>query len=333
VGRELGVRYVLEGSVRRAGTRLRITAQLIDAQSGTHVWADRFQGAPEEIFDFQDEVTEKVVMAIAPRVEQVEIARALRRPLGNADAYDYYLKGLAQLWLSSAEGNEQALELFTKATVLDPDFASAYAGSMFCHALRIGSGRAKDLAQEQGEVTRLWRIVALVGNDDGRALSNAGWAVAHVLRDFSSAKELIDRAVELNPNLASAWTNSGWISIWGGHPDIAMEQLARARRIDPASTYFTATAHACFFLGLYERALDEAQFVLRRNPNAHAALRIATASAGFADRADVAQQLAARLRAVDPLFSVSRLSDYLGPYQQAECVQKYAEGLRRAELP
>ena len=230
VGRDLGVRYVLEGSVRRAGNRLRITAQLIDAQSGAHVWADRFEGTPEDIFDFQDEVTQKVVVAIAPFVERAEIARALRRSSDNADAYDCYLRGL------SCGRIEEALDLFNRATALDPDFASAYGMAMFCHANRVGWGLAEDIARERDEITRLWRIVARVGNDDGVALAQAGWAVAYILRDLSSAKRLIDRAIELNPNLANAWNANGWVNLWLGEPAIALEQLHRAYRLDPTPT-------------------------------------------------------------------------------------------------
>jgi len=331
VGRDLGVRYVLEGSVRRAGNRLRITAQLIDAQSGAHVWADRFEGSPEDVFEFQDDVTEKVVVAIAPRVERAEVARALRRSSGNTDAYDCYLRGLACLSSATAEGADQALDLFTKASALDPDFASAHGLAMHCHALRLGYG--KGVTRVQSEVTRLWQLVARVGNDDGRALAGAGWAVAYVLRDLSSAKELLDRAVELNPNLASAWIQSGWINIWLGHPELAVEQVSRAHRLDPVSITFSAMAHACFFLDRYEQALDQAQHLLLQSPANHAALRIGAASAAFAGRADVARQLATRLREIDPVISVARLKEYLGPYKRTEFVEKYAEGLRKAGLP
>src|SRR6476660_1409148 len=198
VGRKLGVRYVLEGSVRKSGNRLRITAQLIDAQSGAHVCADRFEGSPQDVFELQDEVTEKVVVAIAPRVERAEVARALRRASENTDAYDCYLKGLASVTPFTAQKADQALDLFNKASALDPDFASAFGMAMVCHANRLTFGLADDRERERSEVTRLWQIVARVGNDDSRALASAGWAVAYVLRDLSSAKQLIDRAVELN---------------------------------------------------------------------------------------------------------------------------------------
>jgi TolB-like protein/class 3 adenylate cyclase len=334
IGRDLGVRYILEGSVRRAGNRLRITAQLIDAQSRAHIWADRFEGSAEDVFKLQDDVTEKVVIAIAPRVERAEIARALRRPSGSTDAYDCYLKGLACFSLQTAQGIDQALDLFSKATALDPDFTSAHALAMTAHANRLSFGSVKDLARERNEVTRLWQNVARVGSDDGRALAAAAWSVAYVLRDLRSAKELIDRAVELNPNLVNAQANGGWISLWQGHLELAIEQLNRAQRLDPVSDSFpVATAHAYFFLERYEEALDRARHFLQRLPNAHAALRIGAASAAFAGRGDAAYQLANRLLEIDPAFSISRLSEYLGPYQRPEFVEKYADGLRRAGLP
>jgi TolB-like protein/class 3 adenylate cyclase/tetratricopeptide (TPR) repeat protein len=331
VGRDLGVRYVLEGSVRRAGNRLRITAQLIDAQSGAHVWADRFEGTPADIFDFQDEVTQKVVVAIAPRVERAEIARALRRSSDNTDAYDCYLRGL-----SCGPRIEEALDLFSRATALDPDFASAYGMAMFCHANRVGWGLAEDIARERDEITRLWRIVARVGSDDGVALAQAGWAVAYILRDLSSAKRLIDRAIELNPNLANAWNSNGWVNLWLGNPAIALEQLHRAYRLDPTPTNnsgITGLAHACFFLDQYDEALVHAEQVLSRNPDAHPGLRVGAASAAFAGRTDLAHHLGDRLQALDPTFGISRLREYLGPYQRPEFVEKYAEGLRLAGLP
>ena len=331
VGRELGVRYVLEGSVRRAGNRLRITAQLIDAQSGAHVWADRFEGSPQDVFALQDEVTGKVVVAIAPRVEQAEISRALRRSSDNADAYDCYWRGLSCV----SRDTNGALDLFTRATALDPDFAAAYGMSMFCHANRIGWGLTKDATYERSEIERLWRIVARIGNDDGVALAHAGWAVAYILRDLSSGKKLIDRALEFNANIANAWNCLGWVSVWQGDPAAAVEQFSRSNRLDPNPFFNTALsglAHAHYFLDQHDDAFAHAEQVLRRNPDAHPALRIGIASAAFAGRAE-ANQLAARLLEVDPAFSVSRLREYVGPYQRIEFLEKYAEGLRRGGIP
>jgi TolB-like protein/class 3 adenylate cyclase len=336
VGRELGVRYVLEGSVRKAGSRLRINAQLIDADSGAHTWADRFEGSLEDVFALQDEVTEKVVVAIAPRVERAEMARAKRRHSSNTDAYDCYLRGLACLSPLTPDNIEQALGLFVKAAALDPDYASAYGMAMVCHANRAGFGVARDLAAEKSEVARLWQMVVRVGQDDGVALAQAAWGVAYVLRDLSSAKQLIDRALGLNSNLASAWANSGWINVWLGQPELALEHLGRAGRLDPGSiaiSHFSAMAHAYFFLDRHEEALAVAEQMVRYNPQMNAGLRIGTASAAFAGHRDTARMLAARLQAIDPAFRVSRLNEYLGPYQQSAFVDKYAEGLRLSGLP
>jgi TolB-like protein/class 3 adenylate cyclase/Tfp pilus assembly protein PilF len=333
VGRDLGVKYVLEGSVRRAGNRLRITAQLIDAQIGAHIWADRFEGSPEDIFEFQDNVTEKVVVAIAPRLERAEIARALRRTSGSTEAYDCFLKALACFFRGTTQGHDEALDLLNEACVLDPDFASAHA-AMVCRADRLSMGAIKDLAREKNEVRRLWRIVARIGNDDGRALAGAGWAVAFLLRDLQSGKEMIDRAIELNPNLVNAQESAGWISIWLGEPEVAIEKLIRAQQLDPVSVSFpSAMAHAYYFMGRYEEALDRVQDLLRRQPDVHDALRVGAAAAAFAGRVDVAQELARHLLEVDPAFCVSRLNEYLGPHRRPEFVEKYTEGLRRAGLP
>ena len=185
-------------------------------------------------------------------------------------------------------------------------------------------------------MSRLWQIVARLGQDDSVALGEAAWAVAYLLHDLASARQLIDRALELNPNLATAWANSGWINIWQGHPDLAIEHLGRAERLDPGSlrlTSFAAMAHARFFLCEYEKALGLAEHMLRHSPDAHVSLRIGAASAAFAGHFDTANHLAARLQAIDTAFRVSRLRDYLGPYQTSAFVEKYAEGLRRAGLP
>jgi adenylate cyclase len=335
VGRDLGVRYVLEGSVRKAGSKLRITAQLIDASSGAHTWADRFEGAIEDVFALQDEVTQKVVGAIAPRVEQAEMARALRRSSDSTDAYDCYLRGLAFLYPTSVEGVDRAVELFAKAIAFDPGYASAYGMAIHCHALRVGWGVARDIEKEKSEVTRLLEMIMRVGQDDAVAMGHAAWAVAYVLRDIGSAKQLIDRALELNPNLAVAWINSGWINIWLGQAEVGLEHVIRARRLDPASlgTRASTTAHAYFFLNRFEEALAQAEEVLRANPRSHPALRIGAASAAFAGRSDTAHRLADRLQAVDPALRLSNLKEVLGPHQESAFVEKYTEGLRLAGLP
>ena len=177
VGRELGVRYILEGSVRKAGSRVRITGQLIDTATGAHLWADRFDGALEDIFDLQDQVTASVVGAIAPKLEQAEIERAKRKPTENLDAYDYYLRGLAGVHQWTKEGNDEALSHFYRAIELDPNFASAYGMAARCYAQRKASGWVTDRAGAIAEAARLARRAAELGKDDAVALGTAGIAL------------------------------------------------------------------------------------------------------------------------------------------------------------
>jgi adenylate cyclase len=338
VGLELGVRYVLEGSVRKAGSRLRITGQLIDTSTGAHLWADRFDGALTDVFELQDQVTEKVVTAIAPRLELAEIDRSKRKAAGNLGAYDCYLRSLVYLPQPSKQGLEEAMPLLRHATELDPNFAPAYALLLQCHAYRKGWGLILSPEEESAEVARLARIVLRIGQDDAAALSNAAWAVAYVLRDLPHAQSLIDRAVVLNPNLAHAWANSGWINLWSGNPAVAMEHLNRAMRHDPLHgqhhmTMRTAFAHALFFLDKYDEAMAWAEGNIREDIGAHPSLRIYAASAAFANMPDAALAAVARLRSIDPEIRISRLASYFGPYQKPEFIEKYTKGLRLAGLP
>jgi TolB-like protein len=163
VGRELGVRYLLEGSVRKSANRVRIAGQLIDAASGTHLWADRFEGTIEDVFELQDQVTARVVWAIAPRLQQAEIERARRKPTESLDAYDLYLRGLANAYKWTREGNEEGLRLFYQAVERDPDFSAAYAAAAMCFARRKSFGWFIDREQEAAEARRLARRAVQIG--------------------------------------------------------------------------------------------------------------------------------------------------------------------------
>jgi hypothetical protein len=184
VGLELGVRYVLEGSVRKAGSRVRITGQLIDTSTGAHLWADRFDGALEDIFDLQDQVTASVVGAISPKLEQAEIERTRRKPTENLDAYDYYLRGLAGFHQWTKEGNCEALSNLYRAIELDPSFASACGMAARCYAQRKGSGWITDSAHDVAEAAKLARRAVALGKDDAVALCTAGFALVHLGEDI-----------------------------------------------------------------------------------------------------------------------------------------------------
>ncbi|HLN49675.1 MAG TPA: adenylate/guanylate cyclase domain-containing protein, partial [Steroidobacteraceae bacterium] len=216
VSRELGVRYVLEGSVRKATNRVRITGQLIDATTGAHLWADHFDGTLEDVFDLQDQVTIRVVSAIAPRLEQVEIERAKRKPTESLDAYDYFLPGTASLHEGTKEAISEALRLFYRAIELDPEFSSAYGMAAWCYVVRKTNGWMRDLVQEVAETTRLAGRATELGREDAVALCWGGYALAYVAGDVDAGLAFIDQALALNPNLAAAWNYSGWVRIFLG---------------------------------------------------------------------------------------------------------------------
>ena len=338
VGRELGVRYVLEGSVRKTANRVRITGQLIDAATGIHLWADRFDGGLGDIFDLQDQVTESVVGAIAPAVEKAEIERAKRKPTESLDAYTLYLRGLARLYkFANRQANDEALHLFNSAIELDPDFASAYGRAASCYVYAKASGWISGAANESAAASRLAQRAVELGKDDAIAIATSGWALAYVAGDLEVGAALIDRALVLNSNLAEAWHCGGWVKIWLGEPEAAIERFARAMRLSPLDLWVigmrTGTAHAHFFLGRYDEAASWAAMALQDNPDFQGGLRIDAASNAMTGRPARAQKAITRLRQVNPTLRVSNLKEVLGPYRRAEDRSLYEEGLRKAGLP
>ena len=337
VGRELGVRYIVEGGVRRAANRVRITAQLIDATTGAHIRADRFDGRIEDIFDLQDRMTESVVGAIAPTLEQAEIERARRKPTENLDAYDFFLRGMAkahQETTMAAIG--EALALFYKAIELDGEFASAYGMAAFCFLLRKVHLSMTDPAREIAEAARLARRAAESGWDDAVALARGGHALASGVGDLDRAAAMIDRALALNPNLAAAWNASGWLRNMLGEPETAIEHLTHAIRLnplDPEISWMQAgMGFALFLSGRYGEALSVALKTSQQRPGYPTPLRVAAASAALAGQLDVARRVIERLREINPAFRVSNFRDIL-PLRRMEDLARFEEGLRKAGLP
>jgi adenylate cyclase len=336
VGRELGVRYVLEGGVRKAASRVRITAQLIDAVTGVHLWAERFEGALNDIFDLQDQVTMNVVGAIAPKLQEAEIDRAKHKPTQSLDAYDYYLRGVAALHRRTREANDEALRLFYKAIKLDPDFSSAYSMAAWCYSRRKASRWMTDRVTETSETERLARRVGELGREDAVALSTSGFTLAYVVGDLDHGVAFIDRALLLNTNLAAAWTFSGWVRIYLGEHEVALEHFAHSMRLSPLDPFVSAAqngialVHLC--AGRYDEASSWAEKALREDPNYHPALRVFAASNALAGRLEDAQKAVARLREIDPTFRVSDLRDLTGLRRPVDFA-RYAEGLRKAGLP
>jgi TolB-like protein len=336
VGRELGVRYVLEGSVRKAANRVRITGQLIDATSGAHIWADRFEGALDDILELQDQMTESVVGAIAPQLERAEIGRAKLKPTESLNAYDYYLRGMADLHRGGRQDVERALPLFRKAIDLDPDFASAYAMAAWCHFWRKVNGWMCDRTHEMSEGMQLARRAVELGRDDAVALTRGGHAIAHLAGDLDGGIAFVDRALTLNPNLAAAWFVSGFLKVWHGEPDDAIDRFTRAMRFSPLDPEMyrmqAGMAVAHLFAGRFDAASSWAEKASRDLPSFLMVVGIIAASHALAGRAAQAQTAIRHLRQLDPALRVSSLKDWL-PIRRPEDLATLADGLRRAGLP
>ncbi|CAN7668832.1 winged helix-turn-helix domain-containing tetratricopeptide repeat protein [Pararhizobium sp. LjRoot235] len=336
VGQELGVRYVLEGSVRKSGNKVRITGQLIDATTGTHLWAERFEGMLDDIFVLQDRMAESVVGAIAPQLERAEIERAKRKPTESLDAYDYYLRGMAKLHSGTREAIDAALPLFYKATELDPEFASAYGMGAWCHFWRKVNGWMIDRPREIAEGARLARLAVELGRDDAVALTRGGHAFAHLTGDLDGGIALLDRAVLLNPNLAPAWYLGGALRALRGETDAAIEHLAHAVRLSPLDPEMfrmqVGMALAHFFAARFEFASAWAEKALGNLPSLLPAVALVAASHALAGRTEEARQAMQRLRTLDPSLRASNLKDWL-PIHRPEDLARFVDGLRLAGLP
>jgi adenylate cyclase len=329
---------VLEGSVRKTANRVRITGQLIDAATGAHLWADRFDGGLGDIFDLQDQVTERVVGALAPAVETAEIERAKYKPTESLDAYAIYLRGLAKFYqYGNRLATAEALRLFNSAIELDPDFALAYSHASHCYAHAKTNGWFSGTANEIAETSRLAHRALELGKDDASVLCGSGWALAFVVRDLGVGTGLVDRALMLNSNLAEAWRCSGWMRNWLGDPKLSIEHFARAMRLSPLGRWLvdiqSGIAHAHFFLGRYDEATSWAAMALQDNPDFQAGIRISAASNAMAGRPEQAHEAVVRLQRLNPTLRVSNLKHVLGAYRRAEDLARYEEGLRKAGLP
>jgi TolB-like protein/Flp pilus assembly protein TadD len=336
VGRELGVNYVLEGSIRRAGGRVRITGQLIDAATGAHLWADRFEGGVADIFDLQDQVTARVVAAIAPRLEEAEIERAKQKPTESLDAYDEFLRGMAGFHQWSKEGNEEGLQHFYRAIQLDANYAAAYGMAARMYVQRNAGGWVKDRAHDLAETERLAMRAAELGRDDAVALANAGFALSDILGHVEDADAMLDRALALNPNLAWAWLYSSWVKISLGEPEIALERIEQALRLSPndpqTASFHSAKGSAQFYAGRFAEAFASAETAIRQRPGFLFYLCVAAASAALDGRVSDARRIVTRMLQINPTLRLSDLATLI-PLRRAEDAERWVDGLRKAGVP
>jgi adenylate cyclase len=333
VGRRLGVRYVLEGSVRKASGKVRISGQLIDAVTGTHIWADRFERDLTDIFALQDEVTVAVVSAIQPKLLQTEIALAARRRPENLTAYDMYLRAMPQFYLATREGLAEAIKLAHRALELDPRFGLVAALAGVCHMQSVLWGYAIDPKFERNEAVRLLRLALSLDDNDPDILALAAVISSFMVGDCESEIEWADRAVALNPNSFLAWGCRGQVYRIAGLPEEAVRSFEHAIRMSPVDPRlhltFAGMGTAFIELRRFNEAIVAGKKALRQNPSFSAAYRCLASAFAHLGRDAEAREAAARLLEVDRAFTISEWSARGGQSNSKLLI----EGLRKAGLP
>jgi TolB-like protein/class 3 adenylate cyclase len=304
VGRELGVRYVLEGSIRKAGNRTRITGQLIDAISGAHLWADRFDGRLEDVFELQDRVALSVAGVIEPALQTAEMHRSALRPTRDLTAYDLYLRARASIQSWTREGVFQGIDLLGQALARDSHYGAALATLAVCHTMAHVSGWGDDPQRDRARAMESARRAIHVAADDPYVLGESAHALGYFEEDANPAIAIIDRALELNPSFAVGWARSGWLRLWTGQIDLGIEHFERCRRLNPRRT---ATSSMGIGVGhFFARRLDKAAAMLllslEENPHWAPANRFLASCFAHMGRLREAQDVVKRLRDITPVL-------------------------------
>lgn len=334
VGRELGVGYALEGSVRKAGGRVRISAQLCEVETGRHVWAERFDGDLSDIFDLQDRITESVTGAIEPSLRLAEVERARSRPTESLTAYDLYLRALPQRF-ATREGNDEALRLLRRAVALDPGFVAAKGALAGLHTIRFSQGWAEPGAL--AEAARLAREVAEHGGeDDPSALAWAAHALAYLARDYDAGLAAAERALALAPNSAQVLFVSGSIRVYVGDAETGIPRLERAVRlspIDPARFYLTgALSLGSLVAKRHAEGVEWGRRAVRDRPTYLPGNRMLIANLALAGRLEEAAAAVRALLAVAPGYTVAKAA-MANALRDAQDRDFYLDALRLAGLP
>jgi TolB-like protein len=328
VGRELGVRYVLEGSVRKAGGRVRITGQLIDALNGTHLWADRFDGSLEDVFELQDQVAISVAGVIEPALQAAEMRRSAARPTPDLSAYDLFLRALAAFYPITKERIFNALGLLEQAISIDRHYGPALAWAAVCHLRLVADGWAEAPETTRCKGVALARQALETGENDPQILANAAFVLAYFGEDIGTMIGLVDRSLTLNPSFAHGWYLSGLLKAWAGYPDLAIEQVETSLRLSPrehmGQPIFVMGA-ADFFKRRFDEAASKLLLSIQDHPGYPNAYRFLAACYAHLGRLDEARAIVARLRAITPLVVQSD-----PPWRNAEHRELLLAGLRLA---
>ena len=303
VGRELGVRYVLEGSVRKGGGRVRITAQLIEAETGAHLWADRFDGSLEDVFDLQEKVATSVAGVIEPALQAAETTRSAHRPTTDLSAYDLYLRAYATFF-SGGKKIPEALRLFEQAIECDPFYGPALAWAAMCCLRMCSDGTSQDPEGDQRKGGDFARRALRVAGEDPGVLANAANALAYFGEDIGTMMTLVDRALALNPSFARGWYISGMLRNCAGQNDLAIEHAEASLRLSPRGRFGTVSwpIGAAHFLGRrFDEAVSPLLLAIQDNPDFTLPYRCLAACYAHMGRLDEARAIIARLRAITPL--------------------------------
>ena len=329
IGRELGVHYIVEGSVRKAGRQMRITAQLIDALSGANLWADRFDGPLKDVFELQDKVAISVAGVIEPALQAAETARSASRPTNDLTTYDLYLRALAPAESGERDRIIEALDLLGRALERDPLYGPALALAAACHNALHVSGWTSDPEANRREGMNLARRALRCAGDDPDTLARAAYMLGYSGEDFDAAIALVDRSVELNPSFARGWYYSGWLRLWAGQPDLAIDHLQTSLRLnarDPRtwhSVYSIGVGH--FFARRFESAGALLLRSLQENQSWVPTYRFLASCYAHLGRLDEARELVERLRTITPVLEPSA-----SPWRNPEHRELYLSGLRLA---
>jgi TolB-like protein/class 3 adenylate cyclase len=328
VGRELGVRYVLEGSVRKGGNRVRITGQLIDTATGTNLWADRFDGLIEDVFELQDKVASSVAGVMEPTLQAAEIRRSAARPTNDLTAYDLYLRALAAFFPITKERVLEALGLFEQALAVDPRYGPALSWAANCHMRLVTEGWAEEPEISRREASDLARQALQVAENDPGILVNAAQVLARFGEDIGAMIGLVDRALALNPSFARGWSISGLLRLWAGQSDLAIEHVETSMRLSPRERMgqpLTLIGTAYFFKRRFDEAASKLLLSIQDHPGFPVSYRCLAACYAHMGRHDEAREIVAKLRAITPLLVPSDV-----PFRNPEDRELLLSGLRLA---
>jgi TolB-like protein len=334
--REVGARYLLEGTVRRAGNRVRITGQLVEATTGRQIWNHRFDGTLGDIFDMQDQVAAGVAGAIEPKLRLAEIERVTRKRTGSPDAYDLYLRAWSQGMKRTRDGMAESARLARRALDLDPGYAPAMARLAICQMMRRNRHWIPNDGPESDEGIRMARLAIANAGDDALVLDLAGLVLSNLAGDNDAALSAIERAIELNPNFATACGHHGLVLAFLNRPEEAIISVHRAIQLSPVDptmfAFYNALGLAHLTAGRYEEALGWIEAALRENSGLPALERKVSLCGHLGRREEAASSLRL-LRELHPDPTIAGIGRDLPKGMVTEVVARFNDGLRKAGVP